>query len=119
MKYDNVLMAFVATGALAMGLAFAQQGDHSKPSATSSSASGGQQSGVQQHDMDCSHYMAMNAAVKTTMVNSMRSKMPAANRMPSSHEMAKKVAAACQDHPGMMVHKAMKDVMPQTSVMPP
>jgi hypothetical protein len=48
----------------------------------------------------------------------MRSKMPAANKMPSSHDMAKKVAASCKDHPDMMVHEVMKNVMPQTSVMP-
>ena len=68
--------------------------------------------------MPCSHYMAMNAAVETATINSMRSKMPAANKMPSSHEMAKKVAASCRNHPGMMLHKAMEDVTPQTSVMP-
>jgi hypothetical protein len=69
-------------------------------------------------DMECSHYMAMNAAGQMTTVDSMRSKMPAANKMPSSHEMAKKVAASCKDHPDMMVHEVMKNVMPQTSVMP-
>jgi hypothetical protein len=69
-------------------------------------------------DMECSHYMSMNAADQMAMVNSMRSKMPAANRMSSSHEMAKKVAASCKDHPGMMVHEVMENVMPQTSVMP-
>ncbi len=69
-------------------------------------------------DMDCSHYMAMNAAGQTAAVNSMRSKMPAANKMPSSQEMAKKVAASCTDHSDMMVHEVMMKVMPQTSVMP-
>jgi hypothetical protein len=69
-------------------------------------------------DMDCSHYMAMNAAGQMTTVDSMRSKMPAASKMPSSHETAKKVAASCEDHPDMMVHEVMKNVMPQTSVMP-
>jgi len=69
-------------------------------------------------DVECPHYMAMNAAGQTATVNSMRSKMPAANMMPSSHEMAKKVAASCNDHPGMMVDEVMKNVMPQTSVMP-
>jgi hypothetical protein len=69
-------------------------------------------------DMECSHYMAMNAAGQMTTVNSMRSNMPAANKMPSSHDMAKKVAASCKDHPDMMVHEVMKNVMPQTSVMP-
>ena len=68
--------------------------------------------------MECSHYMAMNGAGQMATVNSMRSKMPAANKMPSSHEMAKKVAASCKDHPDMMVHEVMKNVMPQTSVMP-
>jgi hypothetical protein len=69
-------------------------------------------------DMECSHYMAMNAAGQTATVNSMRSKMPAANKMASSHEMAKKVAASCKDHPEMMVHEVMESVMPRTSVMP-
>jgi hypothetical protein len=46
----------------------------------------------------------------------MRSKMPAANKMPSSHGMAKKVAASCK--PGMMVHEVLQKVMPRTSVMP-
>jgi hypothetical protein len=69
-------------------------------------------------DMECSHYMAMNWAGQIATVNSMRSKMPAANKMPSSHEMAKKVAASCTDHPDIMVHEVMKNVMPQTSVMP-
>ena len=69
-------------------------------------------------DMECSLYMAMNEAGQTATVNSMRSKMPAANKMPSSHDMAKKVAASCKDHPDMMVHEVMKNVMPQTSVMP-
>jgi hypothetical protein len=69
-------------------------------------------------DMECSHYVALNAAGQMETVNSMRSKMPAANKMPSSHEMAKKVAARCKDHPGMMVHEVMENVMPQTSVMP-
>jgi hypothetical protein len=68
--------------------------------------------------MDCSHYMAMNAAGQMTTVNSMRSRMSAANKMPSSHEMAKKVSASCKDHPGMMVHEVMENVMPLTSVMP-
>ena len=69
-------------------------------------------------DMECSHYMAMNAAGQMTTVNSMRSRMSVANKMPSSHEMAKKVSASCKDHPGMMVHEVMENVMPQTSVMP-
>jgi hypothetical protein len=69
-------------------------------------------------DMECSHYIAMNAAGQMATVNSMRSKMPAANKMPSSREMAMKVAASCKDHPGMMVHEVMENVMPRTSVMP-
>ena len=69
-------------------------------------------------DMECSHDMALSAAGQMETVSSMRSKMPAANEMPSSHEMAKKVAASCKDHPGMMVHEVMENVMPQTSVMP-
>jgi hypothetical protein len=69
-------------------------------------------------DMECSRYMAMKAAGQTATVNSMRSKMPGANMMPSSHKMAKKVAASCTDHPDMMVDEVMKNVMPQTSVMP-
>jgi hypothetical protein len=70
-------------------------------------------------DMKCSHYMAMNAAGRKAMVNSMRSKTPAADMMPSSHETAEKVAASCEDRPGMMVHEVMGKVMPRTSVMPP
>ena len=69
-------------------------------------------------DMKCSHYMAMNAAGQRAMVNSMRSKTPAADMMPSSHQMARKVAASCKDHPGTMVHEVMGNVMPRTSVMP-
>ena len=42
----------------------------------------------------------------------MRSSMPTANKMPSSHEVAKKVSASCKDHPGMMVHEVMENVMP-------
>jgi hypothetical protein len=51
-------------------------------------------------------------------VDSMRSSMPTANNMPSSHEMAKKVAASCKDHPYTMVNEVMENVMPRTSVMP-
>ena len=69
-------------------------------------------------DMECSHYMAMNEAGQTATVNSMRSKMPSAHKMPSSRGIAKKVAASCKDRPGMMVHEVMENVMPQTSVMP-
>jgi hypothetical protein len=63
-------------------------------------------------DMECSQYMAMNAAGQMATVNSMRTSMSAANKMPSSHEMAKKVAASCKDHPSMMVHEVIKNVMP-------
>ena len=69
-------------------------------------------------DMECSHYIAMNAAGQMATINSMRSKMPAANKMPSSHEMAMKVASSCKDHPGMMVDELMENMMPLTSVMP-
>ena len=68
--------------------------------------------------MECSHYMAMNADGQMATVNSMRSSISAANKMPSSHQMAKKVAASCKDHPGMMVHEVMENVTPRTSVMP-
>jgi hypothetical protein len=64
-------------------------------------------------DMDCSHYDAMNAAGQMAAVDSMRSSMSAANKMDSSHVMAKKVSASCKDHPGMMVHEVMKKAMPQ------
>jgi peptidoglycan hydrolase-like protein with peptidoglycan-binding domain len=90
----------------------------SEPSKSSSMSSGGQENMMQRNNMECSHYMAMNAADQTATVNSMRSKMPAANKMPSSQKMAKKVAASCKDHPGMMVHEVMENVMPRTSVMP-
>ena len=69
-------------------------------------------------DMNCSHYVAMNAAGQMAAVDSMRSSMPTANNMPSSHEMAKKVAASCKDHPYTMVNEVMENVMPRTSVMP-
>ena len=62
--------------------------------------------------MECSHYMAMNAGGQLAMVNSMRSRMSATNKMPSSHEVANKVSASCKDHPGMMVHEVMENVMP-------
>ena len=73
-------------------------------------------------DMDCSHYGAMDSAGQMAAVDSMRSSsMSAANKMDSSggmssdhmssSEMAKKVAASCKDHPGMMVHDAMKNAI--------
>jgi hypothetical protein len=102
----NILMAFVAIGALVAGPLFARQ------------SRSDQQNMTQRHDMECSHYMGMNAAGQTAAVDSMRSRMPAANKMPSSNGMAKKVAASCKDHPGTMVHKIMENVMPRTSVMP-
>jgi hypothetical protein len=94
MNRSNVLVAFVAIGALVAGPPFARQ-----------SRSG-------QQNMECSHYMAMNAAGQTAAVDSMRSKMPTANKMPSSYGMAKKVAARCKDHTGQMVHEVMENVMP-------
>lgn len=111
MKRSIILLAFVAAGALATAPAFAKQSGKSEPRSRPSSSSGGQ-------NMQCLHYMAMNDAGQTATVNSMRSRMPAANRMPSSHQMAKKVAVSCKDHPGMMVHEVMEKVMPLTSVMP-
>jgi Putative peptidoglycan binding domain len=88
----------------------------SEPSESSSMSSGGQRN--MRLSMECSHYMAMNADSQTATVDSMRSKMPAANKMASSHKMAKRVAASCEDQPGMMVHEVMENVMPRTSVMP-
>jgi hypothetical protein len=117
MKRSNILLTFVAAGALAAGATFAQRSSNSEPSA-SSSPGGGQQNTAQRHDMECSHYMAMNASEQMATVNSMRTKMPAADKMPSSREVAKKVAASCKDHPAMMVHEVLDKVMPQTSVMP-
>jgi hypothetical protein len=90
----------------------------SQPNKNSSMSTAGQQSMMQGRNMECSHYMAMNAAGQMATVNSMRSEMPAANKMPASHEMAKKVAASCKDHPGMMVQEVMENVMPRTSMMP-
>ena len=72
-------------------------------------------------DMDCARYGAMDAAGQMAAVDSMRSSMSAANKIDSSggmspdhmssNEMAKKAAASCKDHPGMMVHDAMKNPM--------
>ena len=90
----------------------------SQPSESFSMSSGEQQNMMQLHNMECSHYMAMNAAGQAATVDSMRSKMPAANKMASSHEMGKKVVAGCKDRPGMMVNEVMEKVMPRTSVMP-
>jgi len=63
-------------------------------------------------DMECSHYVAMKADGQTAMVDSMRSRLPMASKMPSSHEMAKTVWARCKEHPRMMVHDAMNKEMP-------
>ena len=106
MDRRNILVAFVALGALVAG-----------PASVGQSRSG-EQNTMQRHNMECSHYMAMSATDQTAAVNSMRSKMPAADKMASSHGMAKKVAASCKDHPGMMVHEVMGNVIPRTSVMP-
>jgi hypothetical protein len=116
MKHSNFLWASVAAGALIAGPALAKQDGNSEPGAGSSLRSG--QTLVQRPNMACSHYMAMKAPEQTSMVNSMRSKMPAANKMPSSRGIAKKVAASCTDHPGMMVHEVLDKVMPRTNPMP-
>ena len=118
MTGSNIFLAFVAAAALTAGPAFAQRSENSERAASSSLRSGGQQNPVQRHNMKCSHYMTMKAPSQTSMVDSIRSKMPEANKMPSSRGMAKKVAASCTDHPGMMVHEALEKVMPRTSVMP-
>ncbi len=62
MKRSDILLAFVAAGALAAGPALAKQSAHSEPNARSSLDSGGPQNMVQPHNMGCPHYMAMNAA---------------------------------------------------------
>ena len=100
MSCRNILMAFMAIGALIAGPVFARQSQSD------------QQNMTQRHDMGCSHYMTMNAAGQAAAVGSMRSRMPAANKMPSSHRMAKKVAASCKDHPETTVHEIMENVMP-------
>jgi hypothetical protein len=63
-------------------------------------------------DMSCSHFTAMNSAGQMATVDSMRSSMSEANKMPSSNEMVSKVAADCKGHPNMMVHEAMKNAIP-------
>jgi hypothetical protein len=116
-KLDEQTLAELGIGApSAIGSVSKEQS--SEPSESSSMSSGGQQNTMQRHNMECSHYMAMNADSQTATVDSMRSKMPAANKMASSHEMAKRIAASCKDQPGMMVHEVMENVMPRTSVMP-
>jgi hypothetical protein len=62
-------------------------------------------------EMECSHYLAMNAAGQMAAVDSMRSSTSAGHEMASSHQIAHKVAAKCKDHPSMMVHEAMKNAM--------
>ena len=118
MRRSNIVLAFVTAGTLAAGPALAQRGGNLEASASSSLGTGGQQNIARRHNMECSHYMTMKAAGQTSMVNSMRSKMPAAHKMASSHGIAKKVAADCKDHPEMMVHEVLEKVMPRTSVMP-
>ena len=118
MKRSNFFWAFVAACTLIAGPALAKRDGNSEPGASSSSRSGGKQPLVQRPSMACSHYMAMKAADQTSMVNSMRSQMPAGNKMPSSRGMAKKVAASCTDHPRMMVHEVLDKVMPRTNPMP-
>jgi peptidoglycan hydrolase-like protein with peptidoglycan-binding domain len=117
-KLDEQTLADLGIGAPSATAGSVSKKQSSEPSESSGVSSTGQQNMMQRHDMECSHYMAMNVAGQTATVNSMRSKMPAANKMASSHEMAKKVAASCRDHPGMMVHEVMENVMPRTSVMP-
>ena len=63
-------------------------------------------------DMSCSHFTAMNSTGQMATVDSMRSSMSEANKMPSSNEMVSKVAGDCKGHPNMMVHEAMKNAMP-------
>jgi hypothetical protein len=112
MKRSPMLLVFVAAVALAAGPTFAKRNGNSGPGASSSAGPDGQQNNVRGHNMPCSHYVAMTAAAQTAAVTSMRSKMPAASKMPSSHAMATKVAASCRDHPGMMVHEVLEHVMP-------
>ena len=117
-KFDEQTLAVLGIGTPSPSGRSVSKEQNSEPDESSSMSSGGQQNMMQPHSMGCSHYMAMDAVGQTATVNSMRSKMPAANKMPSSHQMAKKVAASCKDHPGMMVHEVMEKVMPRTSVMP-
>jgi peptidoglycan hydrolase-like protein with peptidoglycan-binding domain len=117
-KFDEQTLADLGIGTPSTTSRSISEKQNSEPSESSSMSSGGQQNMMPRDHMECSHYMAMNGADQTATINSMRSKMPAANKMPSSHEMAKKVAASCKNHPGMMVHEVMENVMPRTSVMP-
>lgn len=63
-------------------------------------------------DMECTHFLAMNATGQMATVESMRSRMFATQKMPSSHVMVDKVAANCKGHANMMVHEAMMRAMP-------
>jgi hypothetical protein len=79
------------------------------------------------NDMDCSQFGAMNAAAQMAAVDSMHSRMSAANNMNSSANMSggspssgdhmstddtvKKVATVCKTHPNMMVEDVMKNAM--------
>lgn len=118
MNRNSILLAFVAASTLVTGSTFANPTGNSD--AGSDSSLGGQHNHnmVRGRNMACAHYMTMNASNQTAAVNSMRSKIAAANKMLSSHGMAKKVAAGCKEHPGMMVHEVMENVMPRTSVTP-
>jgi hypothetical protein len=68
-------------------------------------------------DMECSRYLAMRSADQMATVDWMRSSMFETNKMPSSHEMANKVAVSCRHHPTMMIHEIIERMMPRTSVM--
>jgi peptidoglycan hydrolase-like protein with peptidoglycan-binding domain len=111
-KLDEQALAVLGIGTPSTAGRSVSEKQNSEPSENSSISSGGQQNMMPRDHMECSHYMAMDAAGQTATVNSMRSKMPAANKMPSSYEMAKKVATSCKDHPGMMVHEVIENVMP-------
>jgi hypothetical protein len=117
-KLDQQTLAQLGIGASSATGRSVSKKQSSESYESSSMSSGGQQNMMQRHHMECSHYMAMNAAGQTAAIDSMRSEMPAANRMASSNEMAKKVVASCKGQPGMMVHEVMEKVMPQTSVTP-
>lgn len=75
-------------------------------------AASGLSARVPSSDMECSHYTAMKADGQMAVIDSMRSRMPTASKMPSTHQMAGKVAASCKKHPGTMVHEAMLNKMP-------
>jgi len=117
-KIDQQTLAELGIGASPATGGRVGKNQSSEPHGSPSMSSGGQQNMMQRNGVECSRYMAMNADGQLATVDSMRSKMPAANQMFSSHEMAKKVVASCKDHPGMMVRQVTEKVMPQTSVMP-